>query len=134
MTTLPSARVERARKIVVVVDDEPGACETLQDVFEDEGYTVHTATDGVQALALLRSLPHTPCAVLLDLLMPVMDGNAVYREMQAHSELREVAVVVTTSDPSIAPPGVLIMRKPVNLQTLIETVRRCCDDWGEPAG
>jgi CheY-like chemotaxis protein len=128
MTAVPGAHVARDRKIVVVVDDEPGACETLQDVFEDEGYTVHTATDGAQALALLRSLPHPPCVVLLDLLMPVMDGNAVYREMQADSKLRGVAVVVTTSDPSIAPSGVLIMRKPTNLQILISTVHRCCDD------
>ena len=128
MTTLPSARVERAGKIVVVVDDEPGVCETLQDVFEDDGYTVRTAADGAEALTLLRSLPHPPCVVLLDLLMPVMDGNAVYREMQADSQLREVTVVVTTSDPSLAPAGVLIMKKPVNLQILIDTVRRCCDE------
>jgi CheY-like chemotaxis protein len=62
--------------------------------------------------------------------MPVLDGNAVYQAMQADPQLRDIAVVITTSDPSIAPAGVSTMKKPVNLDVLIETVRKCCGDRG----
>jgi len=117
------------RKVVVIVDDEPGICGTLQDVFEDEGYEVRCAADGARALEVLNQLPNPPCVVLLDLMMPVLDGNAVYRAMKADPRLRDVAVVITTSDPSNAPAGVLIMKKPIQLKVLIDAVRTCC---GEP--
>jgi CheY-like chemotaxis protein len=122
------------REIVVVVDDEPGICETLAEVFQDEGYTVHCAPDGARALALFRSLERRPCVVLLDLFMPVMDGNAVYEAMQADPALRDIAVVITTSDPSSAPAGVSIMKKPVSLKQLIETVHKCCRDSAHGCG
>ncbi len=114
------------KKTVVVVEDEQDICATLKDVFEDEGYAVGVAHDGVQALDLMHKLEDKPCIVILDLMMPVMDGNAVYRAMKADPDLDDVPVVITTSDPSRAPPGVLIMRKPVSLDVLLDTVRKCC--------
>jgi CheY-like chemotaxis protein len=123
MTVKPSGS---PTKTIVVVDDEEGICETLRDVFEDEGYTVAIASNGAEALALLRSMPVRPCIVILDLLMPILDGNAVYRAMKADPALASVPVVVSTSDPSRAPSGVFIMRKPVALDLLIDTVRKCC--------
>lgn len=116
-----------SKKIVVVVDDEPGFGEAIQDVFEVHGFDVHVALDGVEALALFKRLPGTPCIVILDLVMPRMDGNTLYRTIKADPVLSKVAVLVTTSDPSRAPSGVLLMRKPVDLDILINTVRRCCD-------
>lgn len=113
-------------KTVVVVDDEEGICETLRDVFEDEGYSVGVATNGAQALALLKSLSPKPCIVILDLLMPVLDGNAVYRAMKADPSLAGIPVVISTSDPSRAPSGVLILRKPIVLEVLLGVVRKSC--------
>ena len=124
----------RDQGIVVVVDDEPGICETLAEVFQDEGYAVHCAPDGARALALFKELERRPCVVLLDLIMPIMDGNAVYEAMKADPELSKVAVVITTSDPSIAPPGVSIMKKPVSLKLLIEMVHKCCRDSAHGCG
>ncbi len=118
-------------KTIVIVDDEPGAAETLRDVFEDEGYTVETAHDGRDGLSLLRALAQPPCLVILDLVMPVLDGVAMYAAMKADPALADIAVVITTSDPSQAPSGVLIMKKPLNLGVLIDNVRKCC---GTPAG
>ena len=113
-------------KTVVVVDDEEGICETLRDVFEDEGYSVGVATNGADALELLRRLSPKPCIVVLDLLMPVLDGNAVYRAMKADPTLADIPVVISTSDPSRAPSGVLIMRKPIVLDVLLGVVRKNC--------
>ena len=119
-------RILRGAKTVMVVDDEEGICDTLRDLFEDEGYTVGVATNGREALALLQRLSPKPCIVILDLLMPVLDGNAVYREMKADAALMDIPVVIATSDPSRAPSGALIMRKPLNVDVLLDMVRKCC--------
>ena len=116
----------RRTKTVLVVDDEEGICDTLRDVFEDEGYSVGVATNGALALAILKELSPKPCIVILDLLMPVLDGNAVYRAMKADPTLANIPVVISTSDPSRAPSGVLIMRKPIVLEVLLGVVRKSC--------
>ena len=116
-----------ARKIIVVVDDEPGLCETFQDFFEDEGYDVRLAVDGKHALEVLDSLPAQPCMIVCDVIMPVMDGNELYRWLKQHAALRAVPIVFMTSDPARAPAGELIMKKPVNFDVLVEAVRRCCE-------
>ena len=113
-----------ASNMIVVVDDEETICETLKDVLEEEGYTVACALDGVEALSLLRGMTVLPRMVILDLLMPRMDGNAVLTTLKADPALADIPVVVSTSDPSRAPSGVLIMRKPVDLDMLLDTVRK----------
>jgi CheY-like chemotaxis protein len=119
------------RKTIVVVDDEPGVCDTIKEVLEDEGYAVEIARDGLSGLALLRRLTSPPCLLLLDIIMPVLDGNAMYREMQADPLLAPLHVVIATSDPSRAPAGLPVLAKPLSLTRLMETVRAHC---GEPQG
>lgn len=109
---------------ILVVDDEEAICETLKDVLEEEGYDVQVAGDGVDALALLRKMAVTPRMIILDLLMPRMDGNAVFSTMKSDPALADIPVVISTSDPSRAPNGVLIMKKPVDLDVLLDTVRK----------
>jgi CheY-like chemotaxis protein len=111
-------------KTNVVVDVEETICETLKDVFEEEGYSVEIAMNGVEALELLRGMPEKPGLVILDLLMPRLDGNAVYAAMKADPALSDIPVVISTSDPSRAPSGVLIMKKPVDLDVLLDTIRK----------
>lgn len=82
----------------MVVDDEEDIVDTLRDVFEDEGYDVATAPNGAAALSWLKSAPTKPNVVVLDLLMPVMDGNALYAAMQRDPDLAKVSVVISTSD------------------------------------
>ena len=103
---------------VLVVDDE----EDIRDVFEDEHYTVSVAMNGAEAMAKLAQLAGA-CVVILDLRMPIMGGNEVYQAMLRDERLAATPVVVTTSDPSSAPSGVLVMRKPLHLERLIETVK-----------
>lgn len=109
---------------IVVVDDEEAICETLKDVLEEEGYAVALAGDGIEALEILRAMPAPPRMIILDLLMPRMDGNAVLTALRADAALAAIPVVVSTSDPSRAPSGVLIMRKPVDLDMLLDTIRK----------
>jgi CheY-like chemotaxis protein len=116
------------RRIVVVIDDEPGLCETFQDFLDDEGYDVRVANDGARGLKTLEELlPQKPCIVICDVLMPELDGNALYAIVKSDRELRTIPFVFTTSDPSRAPAGELIMKKPVNFDVLLDIVRKCCD-------
>ena len=121
-----SATIRVARTCVLVVDDEEGFCETLRDVFEGEGFSVHTAGNGRDALAVLQELPVKPCVVILDLIMPILDGNAVYRAMKADPELAAIPIVIATSDPSRAPADAVVLRKPIPLDRLLAAVHRCC--------
>lgn len=110
---------------VLIVDDEADIRDSLQELFQDEGYAVVTAADGAAALDSLRG-DSLPCIVILDLLMPGVSGNEVYETMQRDPRLAKIPVIVSTSDPSRAPSGVLIMKKPVNLVRLLGAVRQHC--------
>jgi CheY-like chemotaxis protein len=110
---------------VLIVEDETLLRESLQEFLEDQGYTVLTASNGAEALELLER-GNLPCMMILDLIMPVVSGNAVYERMQADARLSKIPVVVSTSDPSRAPSGVLIMKKPVNFDRLLDAVRLHC--------
>lgn len=116
------------KKTIVVVDDEPGFCETVKDLLEDEGYAVEIAMDGRAGLDLLRRLPAPPCLLLLDLIMPILDGSAVYRELLADPRLAPIRVVFATSDPGRAPSGALVMAKPLTIDRLLQAVRGSCGE------
>ena len=105
----------------MVVDDEEDIRDSLQDALGDEGYTVVVAANGKEALQLLLALPR-PCAVILDIIMPVMSGTEVYEAMLASPALADIPVVVSTSDPSAAPSRLPVVRKPVNLDRLLMVV------------
>jgi CheY-like chemotaxis protein len=106
---------------VLIVDDEVDIRDSLRDVLEDEGYLVAVATNGKEALELLPELQR-PCVIILDIIMPVMSGNELYAAMQEDPDLADIPVVVSTSDPSRAPSGVPVMRKPINVNGLLKTV------------
>lgn len=112
---------------VLVVDDERDIRESLQEFFADEGFIVDVAEDGAEALRqLTASKDQLPCVVVLDLAMPKMSGNEVYEFMQADSRLARVPVIISTSDPTRAPSGLLIMKKPIDLELLLGNVRGLC--------
>lgn len=113
-------------KRVLIVEDERDLLDSLQEFFEDEGFAVQTANNGAEALSLLDA-EELPQVVLLDLAMPVLDGNQLYARMRAEPRLASIPVIVSTSDPSRAPSGVLIMKKPVNLNSLLGAVQSHCE-------
>jgi two-component system, sensor histidine kinase and response regulator len=109
------------QRTVLVVDDEIDIRESLRDALRDEGYDVHLACNGQEALDLLPQLPR-PCAVILDILMPVMGGADAFRAIRATPSLADVPILVSTSDPSRAPASALVMKKPISLERLLATV------------
>jgi CheY-like chemotaxis protein len=111
------------RRTVLIIEDEADIRESLQDLLEDEGYAVAVAPNGKVGLEVLRRTVR-PCAVILDLMMPVMSGNEFYAAMQADPSIADVPLLVSTSDPSRAPSGVLIMKKPINVNSFLSAVAK----------
>ena len=112
------------RSPVLVVDDDPDIRETLRDVIEAEGFAVVCAADGQKALEALRQ-GLRPSLVVLDLMMPIMSGWELLDAVRAERELAGLPVaVISASGGRTAPPGATCsLRKPVDLDTLIELVR-----------
>jgi CheY-like chemotaxis protein len=115
---------------VLVVDDDPDIRDTLGMVLGLQGYTVSMAADGAEALERMRAMSPPPCLVLLDLMMPRMNGFEVWQAMEA-SERTAIPVVALTG----AGPGVTarakelrleVLHKPIGLAQLLETVARFC--------
>ena len=82
---------------ILVVDDDPDILEALTMILESKGYTVITAQNGIEALANLKA--DKPDLMILDLLMPKMDGFAVCKELQdaRWSKYRNVPILILTS-------------------------------------
>jgi two-component system, LuxR family, sensor kinase FixL len=82
-------------KMVMVVDDDPNALDIVRTFLESRGYTVATAKDGKEALALLERT--RPALVLLDVMMPGMDGWEVARIIKNHPAFGSTRVVMLTA-------------------------------------
>lgn len=122
---------------VLVVDDDDALRTALVELLQEYGFEVTWAADGSQALGRLEASP-PPSVILLDLTMPVMDGWT-FRDVQRRDpRLAAIPTVVLSAtlgaDPravaSLAPAAAL--PKPFDLDRLIETVQRLCDDAPPP--
>lgn len=80
---------------VLIVDDDPTARETLVAMLEGEGYDLQLAKDGIQALRMLERLQ--PDLILLDIMMPGMDGFEVCRRIRSTPQLAEVPIIILTA-------------------------------------
>ena len=82
---------------ILIVDDDPDILEALTMILEARGYQVVTAQDGVEGLANLKA--EKPNLMILDLLMPKMDGFAVCKELQdpRWSKYRDIPIIILTS-------------------------------------
>jgi CheY-like chemotaxis protein len=108
---------------ILVVEDEARVREAVSHLLEIEGYGVVEASDGGQALRVLRG-PDRVDLVLLDLMMPGTDGWAVLAERARDPALRSVPVVVMSAVPLRGKPDgtVAYLRKPVDPDVLLDTI------------
>ena len=125
MTTPPTADAPAAQATVLVVDDQPALCQALRMILELEGHRVTTATDGVTALTEATRDP--PAVVLLDLVMPQMDGYQT--EAALHALLPAVPVVFMSSrdrvrQAAVAHPVAGTLPKPFDVDLVLDTVAR----------
>ena len=114
---------------ILVVEDDEGIREMIKLALEMEGYTVFTAVNGKQGLDLLPTIPK-PSLILLDLMMPVMNGWEFVDAISKDMTLATIPVVVVTAFPNgtNAIRAKSVMKKPVDLHTLLEVVRQWCGE------
>jgi CheY-like chemotaxis protein len=122
---VPPHTLEAKPSTVLVVDDDPDIRESVQLALEGRGFTVVGKPNGREALDWLQA-GNRPAVILLDLMMPVMDGWLFRTIQRTDPELSAIPVVVLSAAPPWYSP--IDIRdhviKPLNLDTLLEKLRR----------
>jgi CheY-like chemotaxis protein len=117
------------RRLIMVVDDDADIRETVADVLQDEGYAVELAANGREVLEHLQASTRLPDLILLDLMMPELDGWGVLAELEKTPRLASIPVVVFSAyardDASVAALKVRgFVRKPLRLEDLLDVIAR----------
>jgi CheY-like chemotaxis protein len=115
---------------VLVVDDDEVIRDSIVDFLHDNGYQAEGALDGKDALGKLGGGPK-PCLILLDLMMPVMDGLSFRQEQMQDPDLSGIPVVVLSAYKDVATRAKQIsaaayLKKPLKLTDLLRLVERHC--------
>lgn len=114
-------------QVILVVDDDADIVESMRDFLECEGYAVEVASNGHDALTMLERIGEPPSLILIDLLMPIMDGNELLAELARRPSLAAIPVVVMSAASTIAaPPGVVVIQKPFGIKALYDVVKHAC--------
>ena len=121
-------RIDEARKHLLLVEDDADAAEALAILLELKGYRISRAGNGMEALAQLQT-DRSIALIILDLMMPVMDGITFLRHLAADASLAKVPVIVASATTPPQPIKVeTVMRKPIDFDTLLRAVEATVSD------
>jgi CheY-like chemotaxis protein len=114
---------------VLIVEDDQDSADSLAEVFAARGYEVTVARDGRDALDRVRASGRRPDVILLDILMPVMDGLAFLAARSSEPLLARVPVIVMTAHRTGQSPSDIFARidKPLALPVVFDTVKRALE-------
>ena len=115
---------EGIRPSVLVVEDDAEVRSSVAEILELEGFAVDTAIHGQQALDKLRS-GAAPSVLLLDLMMPVMNGLELLEHLRGDSELRSPPVIVLSANRGYDAEDLgveAVVRKPFDIDALVENI------------
>jgi PAS domain S-box-containing protein len=114
--------------LILLAEDNEANVQTVGGYFEDKGYAMHYAPNGLVAVKLARELH--PALILMDIQMPVMDGLTAIREIRADPAIKNIPIVALTAlampgdrERCLAAGATDYMSKPVNLKALVELVK-----------
>lgn len=117
----------RPDRTALVVDDDKFVVSALAELLEDDGFDVHTATNGFSGLR--QAIEWRPSVVLLDLVLPERSGIEILVDLRADPATHDIAVVVVTGHPDELPEARLadvdgVVAKPFDASALLETIQR----------
>ena len=117
-------------KKVLIIDDDDDFREALEAALTPAGFRIQHAANGIEALQVLREQSYVPCAMLIDLMMPKMDGWQLIDVLGRDPALRHIphAVVSAARDSSKLPTDLARFPKPCNLGDLIRFLSTACPD------
>jgi DNA-binding response OmpR family regulator len=115
------------QKTIIVVDDDPAILDLVEMVLDEEGYEVKTATNGREALDLLAA--QQPTMVLLDLMMPVMDGWSFCRLVKGNAATKNLPIIIMSADRHLGQKADDVsaddfLVKPFDIDMLLDTVAK----------
>lgn len=124
---------------VLVIDDDEDIRESLMGYLEDHGYRPLGAANGKSALELLADPARRPCAIVLDLMMPIMDGRSFREEQLRLSSLARIPVVLISAYVNLVEVASDLgvseyLAKPIDPRTLIAVVHDLCNHQGGQCG
>jgi CheY-like chemotaxis protein len=112
----------------LIIDDDKDVRQSMEDVLEIQGYHPVCAADGAEAIERLNRLDSAPCVILLDMMMPGMNGWQFLDYQRGNEKYAHIPVIVCTAlaatAKSIKPSA--IVAKPVDRDTLLRAVRTFC--------
>jgi CheY-like chemotaxis protein len=125
-----SLKADSAKKTILIVDDEFGILEVLESILSDAGFKVISAINGQDALTRLQET--VPDLVIVDFMMPLLDGAGVIKAMRADDKFSAVPVILASALPenTIGERCVgyqAFVRKPFKTERLMEEVFRLLD-------
>ncbi len=122
---------------VLIIEDDEGVRDSVAAILRDEGYGVEVAASGAAALERLERHP-LPTLILLDLMMPEMDGLSFRRRQLADARLRDIPVVIISARPDVARQAARLeatafLQKPMSFEELLHVVQnRATTEVGAP--
>ncbi len=120
------------RHRILVVEDHVDTAEAFAIIFEARGLHVSVASNGADALTILEH-DQNFCAILLDLMMPGMDGRTFRRAQRADARMADIPVIIVSGDPTISEAARQLgvsnfLQKPIDPVELVKAVERQCQD------
>jgi len=123
--------------VVLVVDDDPVICDVLSVILEEEGLSAHAVYGGEEAIEWARD--HSPQAIILDLMMPGIDGWETCRQLKRDPRTTRIPVIVLTArvterdcNLSLWAGADSFFTKPVDVQDLLGEVKRTIESSTRP--
>ena len=115
-------------KKVLVVDDDPVVVRLVKELLKSQGYQVETAKDGIDAMVIVKK--EKPDLIVLDIMMPELNGYDVLRTLKFTNEYKEIPVLLLTAreqelDKRIGEMmGIDYLQKPVNRESFLEKINK----------
>ncbi|HEV8550886.1 MAG TPA: response regulator [Polyangiaceae bacterium] len=116
------------RRTVLVIEDDEHLRQALCEAFVEDGYRALDASSGDEAVERLGAPDGRPDVVILGLVLPASDANRIADTLRADPALAGVPIIAATSNLTAAPPGVLVVPKPLKLDRLLDQVAKLWSD------
>jgi CheY-like chemotaxis protein len=120
-------------ELILIVDDDEDVREAVRTVLEYAGYRTAEAKDGREALAFVQGTEDKPALLLLDLMMPSMDGWQLRARLRSDSELAAIPIVIMTAHAGVlravsdVRPETPVLPKPLDVERLLQMAATYCD-------
>lgn len=114
-------------KSVLVVEDDEDIRNVLTDLLESEGYSATSAANGQEALDVLETI-EKPCLVLLDMMMPIMNGREFLDKVKKDTRLAPIPILIVSAiaDRTNTSGSIGFLKKPIDIDVVLKVVSQYC--------